>query len=226
METDGILLRAEHIAKSYGRGPARLTVLHEVDLAVRRGEFVAVVGPSGCGKSTLLHILGLMGRPDAGRLEISGRDVVGASKAVRTGLRRRDIGFVFQRFNLLTTISARDNIAVSLRVRGLPVDRTAVTGWLDRMGVAHAASRKPGRMSIGEQQRVAVARALAHRPALLLADEPTGCLDTANAGALLDLIAEAHAGGQTVVMITHSPEAAARAQRTVRMRDGRILDAD
>ena len=224
VESDGLILHAEHLVKSYGRGPARNQVLHGVDLAIRRGEFVSVVGPSGCGKSTLLHILGLMDRPDAGRLSIEGRDVLSGGEARRIDLRRRCIGFVFQRFNLLTTISARENLVVSLRVRGLPVDPRAVAGWLDRMGVGHLARRKSGRMSIGEQQRVAVARALAHRPALLLADEPTGCLDSANAESLLDLLAEANAEGQTIIMITHNAEAAGRAQRTVGMQDGRILD--
>ena len=208
--------------KAYGRGSGRNEVLHGVDLAVRGGEFLAVMGPSGCGKSTLLHVLGLMSRPDAGRLEIDGRDVSAAGEAQRTLLRRRTLGFVFQRFNLITSISAADNVAVSLRIRGIKADQRETCELLDRMGVGHVAKRKSGQMSIGEQQRVAVARALAHRPALLLADEPTGCLDSANADALLDLFHQANAAGQTIVMITHSPFAAARADHILYMKDGRI----
>jgi putative ABC transport system ATP-binding protein len=150
--------------------------------------------------------------------------VAGASAAERTRLRGRLMGFVFQRFNLLTTVSARDNLAISLRLRGLAADDAAIRQWLERVGVAHVAERKSGQMSIGEQQRVAVARALAHRPQLLLADEPTGCLDSANAQALLDLFTQASAAGQTIVMITHSASAAAVAHRVCRMKDGRIED--
>ncbi len=220
--TDAVILRGEGLTKSYGRPPAVNRVLHGVDVSVGRGEFVAIMGPSGCGKSTLLHILGLMSRPDAGRLEIDGQDVTAADERRKTQLRRQALGFVFQRFNLLGTVSAADNIAISLRVRKLPVDDQAIGELLDRMGVAHVAARKSGQMSMGEQQRVAVARALAHRPALLLADEPTGCLDSANAEALLDLLADANAAGQTVVMITHSAAAAGRAGRVLDMKDGRI----
>jgi len=221
-EIDSVILRGEGLTKSYGRPPAVNQVLHGVDVSVGRGEFVAIMGPSGCGKSTLLHILGLMSRPDAGRLEIDGQDVTAADERRRTQLRRQALGFVFQRFNLLGTVSAADNIAISLRVRKLPVDDQAIADLLDRMGVAHVAGRKSGQMSMGEQQRVAVARALAHRPALLLADEPTGSLDSANAEALLDLLADANAAGQTVVMITHSAAAAGRAGRVLDMKDGRI----
>jgi putative ABC transport system ATP-binding protein len=222
MSEDEDILRGQGLVKAYGRGPARNEVLHGVDLTVRQGEFLAVMGPSGCGKSTLLHILGLMSRPDEGRLEIAGQDVCAAPETQRTLLRRRTLGFVFQRFNLVTSISAADNVAVSLRIRGLKADRSAIHEMLDHMGVAHVGGRKSGAMSIGEQQRVAVARGLAHRPALLMADEPTGCLDSANADALLELFRQANAAGQTIVMITHSPSAAAAADRILYMKDGRI----
>jgi len=217
------ILAAERLDKSLGKGAARVHVLRGLDLRVRRGEFLAVMGPSGCGKSTLLHVLGQMTPPDGGRVLFDGRPVAN-SRAARNELRRRAIGFVFQRFNLIDVLSAADNVRISLRVRGLPADGRA--GELfDAMGVAHVAARKPGQMSIGEQQRVAVARAMAHRPAVLLADEPTGNLDSASAEALLALLRRVNRQRrQTIVMITHSEEAAGHADRVVHMRDGRIFD--
>jgi len=221
-DTDNILV-ATGLDKSFGKDPAAVHVLRGLDLQVRRGEFLAVMGPSGCGKSTLLYVLGLMTPPDSGLLSLDGKPVPD-SDAARTLLRRRDIGFVFQRFNLLGTLSAVDNVAVSLRVRGLKND-----GRCDRlfetMGVAHVMHRKPGQMSIGEQQRVAVIRAMAHNPTLLLADEPTGNLDSDNSASLLDMFGRMNRDeGQTIVMITHSPEAATAADRVVHMKDGMILD--
>jgi len=220
-EASGDILTGRGLHKSFGRGRARVHVLRGLDLAVRRGEFLAVMGPSGCGKSTLLHVLGLMTPPEQGQVCLDGRPV-GPGDALRTALRRRRIGFVFQRFNLLAELTGRQNVALSLRVRGLPADGRA-DALLEAMGVAHVARRKPAQMSVGEQQRVAVARALAHAPDLLLADEPTGNLDSDNAAALLDLLRGTNRReGQTIVMITHSAEAAACADRVVRMRDGRI----
>ena len=221
-EGDNIVV-ATGLHKSFGRGRARVHVLRGLDISVRRGEFLAVMGPSGCGKSTLLHVLGLMTPPDEGTISIAGRTVAGR-RAELTALRREQIGFVFQRFNLLGVLTAADNVAVSMRLRGLSPDgRTA--SLLGELGIAHAAGRKVPEMSMGEQQRVAVARALAHRPALLLADEPTGNLDSDNSAALLDIFRRMNRrDGQTVVMITHSAEAAAAADRIVHMRDGRILE--
>jgi putative ABC transport system ATP-binding protein len=216
------IVQARGLTKSYGKGSAATSVLRGAELFVRRGEFVAVMGPSGCGKSTLLHIVGLMDRPDDGTLVIDGQDMTMAGQGERTRLRRDCMGFVFQRFNLLSTVSAADNIAVSLRLHHRPADRLHILRCLQRVGVGHVAQRKSGQMSMGEQQRVAVARALAHEPALLLADEPTGSLDTKNADALLALFTQANAAGQAIVMITHSPAAAQVAHRTCRMQDGRI----
>lgn len=222
---NSVILHASALTKSFGRPPARVDVLHGADLTVRAGEFVAVMGESGCGKTTLLHILGLMSRPETGSLVIQGVDVLAAREAVRTRLRRRVLGFVFQRFNLLGVLSGYDNIALSLRVRGLADRNGRIGELLDQVGVACSASRKAGRMSIGEQQRVAVARALAHSPGLLLADEPTGSLDSANAVALLELFRQANRrDGQTIVMITHSTEAAGYADRVLHMKDGRLHD--
>ena len=223
-QADNILL-AEGLHKTLGRGRAAVHVLRGLNLTVRRGEFLAVMGPSGCGKSTLLHVLGLITPPDAGRVVLNGRGV-GDSASQRTALRRSKIGFVFQRFNLLGVLNALDDVAVSLRIRGLKRDGR-VEALMETLGVAHVARRKPGQMSIGEQQRVAVVRALAHRPALLLADEPTGNLDSANSAALLQTFGRLNrTESQTIVMITHSSEAAAHADRVVHMKDGKLLDAD
>jgi putative ABC transport system ATP-binding protein len=217
------ILTVDNLFKSYGRGPARVEVLHGLGLSVRQGEFLAVMGPSGCGKSTLLHLLGLMDTPDRGRIVFQGQDA-NASAQRRMMLRRRSIGFVFQRFNLLGELGAADNVRLSLRVRALTDDGRA-DELFDKLGVAHVKRRKPGQMSIGEQQRVAVVRALAHRPVLLLADEPTGNLDSRNSQVLLDHFrAINRADGQTIVMITHSAEAAACADRTIRMKDGQIVE--
>jgi len=222
-DTTNILV-AEGLHKSYGRGAAAVHALRGVDLRVGRGQFVAVMGPSGCGKSTLLHVVGLMTPPDAGRIVLDGRQV-GCAAGERNALRRTHVGLIFQRFNLLGELSAADNVAVSLRVRGRAMDGQAER-LFEALGVAHVMRRKPSQMSIGEQQRVAVVRALAHRPALLLADEPTGNLDSANSEALLELLRRVnHQDGQTIVMITHSAAAAAAADRIVHMKDGRIVDA-
>ena len=223
MGQDGDILTARGLWKSYGAGRAVVRVLRGLDLLVRSGEFLAVMGPSGCGKSTLLHVLGLMTPPDDGVVTVGARPVP-PSPAARTLIRRRKMGFVFQRFNLLSVLSAADNVAVSLKVRGLDDDGRAAE-LFEALGVAHVAHRKPAQMSMGEQQRVAVVRALAHRPALVLADEPTGNLDSENAAALLEIFRTVNRQEhQTIVMITHSAQAAAAADRIVRMTDGVLID--
>ena len=219
---DNILV-AKDLHKSFGRGRAATHVLRGLDISVRRGRFLAVMGPSGCGKSTLLHVLGLITPPDAGTTMLDGH-VTGQSASVRAALRRTHIGFVFQRFNLLGVLSAADNVAISLRIRGVKAGGR-VAQLFETLGVSHVANRKPSQMSIGEQQRVAVVRALAHRPSLLLADEPTGNLDSDSSAALLELFRTINRQeNQTILMITHSAEAAACADCTVRMKDGRIID--
>ncbi len=241
MASGDVILAGEDLHKTFGRGSAGVEVLRGLDLEIRRGDFLAVMGPSGCGKSTLLHVLGLMTQPDAGLVRLDGERVGGfgeaedgsiapagpvASERRRTLLRRTKLGFVFQRFNLLGVLTGRDNIRLSLKIRGIR-DCGHVEPLLESMGVAEAAGRKPGNLSIGEQQRLAVARALAGRPELLLADEPTGSLDTENRAALLDVLRGANEDrGQTIVMITHSAGVAASAGRIAYMRDGKILDGD
>jgi putative ABC transport system ATP-binding protein len=223
--SDGNILVARGLEKSYGSGPARVHVLRGLDLTVRRGEFLAVMGPSGCGKSTLLHVLGLVTPPDAGAMELCGQAVPRGGRTIQQ-MRRRNVGMVFQRFNLLGVLTAEQNVDISLRVRGLPRDRARVRALFEEMGVDHVMRRKSGQMSIGEQQRVAVVRAVAHQPDVVLADEPTCNLDSANADRLLELFRRLHEDhGQTIVMITHSAEAASVAGRIVHMKDGILFDS-
>jgi ABC-type lipoprotein export system ATPase subunit len=221
---DDWMLDVRGLHHAYTHGPVVEPVLHGIDLQVRRGEFVVIMGPSGCGKTTLLNILGLMLRPTrAALLRLAGRETLGLSDAERTRLRRQALGFVFQRFNLLPTISVRENVALPLRIRGARADGQ-VQEMLERVGLADCARKKPGQLSVGQQQRVAIARAAVGRPALLLADEPTGNLDSHNAGVVLDLLTQFHRQfGQTIVMITHNEHLTVGADRVLRMQDGRFV---
>jgi len=219
MET---ILEARGLTKVYRTDAAPTAALRGVDLAVRRGEFVSVMGPSGCGKSTLLHLLGLLATPTEGTVVLDGTDTGAISDGRRTRLRRRHIGFVFQRFNLLAALSAEDNVALALRLRHEAV-QTRACEMLAAVGLDDKRRRRPGELSVGEQQRVAIARALVTRPDVLLADEPTGNLDSEASERVLDLIGRFHRdAGQTIVLITHNEKVAERAERLVRMRDGRI----
>ena len=198
-------------------------VLHGLDLKVKRGEFVIVMGPSGCGKTTLLNILGLMMPPTrAAGVSLAGRETLHLSDSARSKLRRETIGFVFQRFNLLPTISAWKNVALPLTIRGVPLDGQ-VDRLLDEVGLSSYARKKPGCLSVGQQQRIAIARAMVTRPALLLADEPTGNLDSSNAQTVLSLLTDFHREhGQTILMITHNEHLAVQADRVIYMQDGRF----
>lgn len=218
-----IILQAEGLCKDFRDGGRVAHVLRGVDLRVERGEFVAVMGPSGCGKTTLLNTLGLMtAATSAARLAVDGVDCLGLSDSGRTRVRREKIGFVFQRFNLLGTLSARRNVELALHLRRMSVDGQ-VEDIIRQVGLSEAAHRKPAHLSMGEQQRVAIARAVVCRPRLLLADEPTGNLDSANAGAVIDLFKHFHRTcGTTVLMITHDRDCAASADRVLKMKDGRI----
>lgn len=205
-------------------GEPPVTVLRDVDLTVGRGEFVAVVGPSGSGKSTLLNVLGLLDSPSAGRYVLDGIDTSTAGQRQRARLRASRIGFVFQSFQLLPHLSVLENAALGglyLGMSGRARTRRAQQ-LLERVGLAHRRDARPTTLSGGERQRVAIARALVAGPRLLLADEPTGNLDTASAAAVLELVEEIHRDGATIVMITHDPGIAARATRAVRITDGRL----
>lgn len=219
------MLRVESISKSYETSDVRTHALAEVTLSVGEGEFVAIMGPSGCGKSTLLNILGLLDRPDAGRIELLGEDVSGASERALTRLRRAAIGFVFQSFNLVDELTVTQNVELGLLYRGASTRerRERVELALDRVGMRHRARHLPQQLSGGQQQRVAVARAIVSDPRLILADEPTGNLDTANGEAVMDLLRHAVGQGTSVVMVTHSLAQADRADRKIQLLDGRIV---
>jgi putative ABC transport system ATP-binding protein len=209
----------------YHVGKIEVPALRGVQMAIRRGEFVAIVGPSGSGKSTLLHLLGGLAHPTSGRVLVDGVEISTSSDAERTRVRRQKIGFVFQRFNLFPTLTVRGNLEIAGQIQGNGVpSRRRVTELLEMIGLSHKIGMKPLDLSAGEQQRVAIARALVNQPALLLADEPTGNLDSVNSRMVLDLFKSLNASnGQTIVMITHNREAAEVADRIVEVRDGQVV---
>jgi putative ABC transport system ATP-binding protein len=217
------MIRVRDLRKTYRAGEVEVHALRGVDLDVEHGEFLAVMGPSGSGKSTLFNILGGLAAPTSGEVFIDGVDLRKLTDSQRTELRQRKVGFVFQKYNLLPTISAGDNIALAQSLAGVTERAADFDETLQLLGIKNRLDHKPRALSGGEQQRVAIARALVNQPALLLADEPTGNLDTANSDAVLDILRRLNKRiGQTILMITHNPEAAAYADRTVTMRDGRI----
>jgi len=218
------IIFTQDLKKTYRVGKVEVPALRGVNLAVQEGEFVAVVGPSGCGKSTLLHILGGLTSPTSGRVLIDGNDFSTMRDADRTRFRRHKIGFVFQRFNLLPTLTARDNIAVAQHIQGNGFNPHRFQALVEVLSIAEKLDHKPYALSGGEQQRVAVARAVICEPKILLADEPTGNLDSENSHMVLGMLRSLNQSfGQTILMITHNPEAAAVADRIVRMRDGRVV---
>lgn len=222
--SDEPIISIRQLRKIYRVGEVDVQALRGVDLDIGRGEFVSIVGPSGSGKSTLFHIVGGLAAPTSGTVHIAGRDLLGMTDAERTELRKTSVGFVFQKYNLLPTLTARDNIEIARFIahKDGPLDQS-FADVLQLLGIAGRLDHKPRALSGGEQQRVAIARAIVNHPAILLADEPTGNLDTENSTAVLALLAGLNKRlGQTILMITHNPEAAAYGHRIVRMRDGRI----
>jgi putative ABC transport system ATP-binding protein len=219
------ILEAIALERVHGRGANTVAALRGVDLAVAHGEFVAVTGPSGCGKSTLLNLLGGLDRPTGGEVRLGGERLDDASEARRARLRRRELGFVFQFFNLIANLSVADNVELPALLAGVPTReaRGRTAELLERLGLAEVAGRVPGDLSGGQQQRVAIARALVNRPGVLLADEPTGNLDTAAAREVITILRERHAEGQAIVLVTHDLRSASAADRVVRMRDGQIV---
>jgi len=219
------ILKAENLEKIYRVGKVDVPALRGVSLAAQEGEFIAVMGPSGCGKSTMLHLLGGLLTPTRGRIVVDGEDLTAASDAKRTDIRRRKIGFVFQRFNLFPTLTAEGNLRLAERIHGNGADDPARRREILRMlRLEDKMHHKPLELSGGEQQRVALARAVVNRPAIVLADEPTGNLDSENSALVLKMFRELNDRfNQTIIMITHNPEAAAACQRVIQMRDGHIV---
>ena len=222
------IIEVRELRKIYRVGDVDVAALRGLDLDVLPAEFLSIVGPSGSGKSTLFHIIGGLAPPTSGRVRVADRDLATLTEAGRTRLRRRTVSFVFQKFNLLPNLTARDNIAVARHLAGLGLKPDAQFEEVVRLlGIARRLDHKPNALSGGEQQRVAIARAIVNHPAILLADEPTGNLDTENSKAVLEVLRDLNERlGQTILMITHNPEAAAYGHRTVHMRDGRIVDGD
>jgi putative ABC transport system ATP-binding protein len=221
------LLTVADVSRIYAGGSATVTALAGVSFAIERGDFVALMGPSGCGKSTLLHLCGAMDRPTSGRITLEGRDLGTLSDDELTRLRRDRIGFVFQFFNLLPTLTLADNIALPCLLAGLPAAEAEARAarLAARVGIAHRLGHYPQEVSGGELQRAAIARALVHDPAIVVADEPTGNLDSDSGARVLALLAELNRGlGVTILLATHAPEVAAAAGRVLRMRDGRLAE--
>jgi putative ABC transport system ATP-binding protein len=218
------IIATRSLKKTYRVGKVDVPALRGVDLLVQEGEFVAVVGPSGCGKSTLLHILGGLTPPTGGQVLVDGNDFSTMSDADRTRFRRHKIGFVFQRFNLLPTLTARDNIALAQHIQGNGFNPHRFDAVVDLLGIRNKLDHRPYALSGGEQQRVAIARAVICEPKIVLADEPTGNLDTENSQTVLNMLRTLNRSfRQTILMITHNPEAADVADRRIRMRDGHII---
>jgi len=220
------LLETIDLRKTYKIGKIEVEALQGVNLRIREGELVAIMGPSGCGKSTLMHLLGAMTRPTAGKVLIDGDDIAGMNDGQLTEVRRNKIGFVFQKFNLLPTLTAGDNIAVARHIhgRGGPEHDQHLEEILQMLMIQDKMGRKPSELSGGEQQRVAIARSVANRPAILLADEPTGSLDTKNSEIVLNMFRELNRRfRQTIILVTHNPELVIYTDRLIEMRDGVIV---
>jgi putative ABC transport system ATP-binding protein len=218
------IIATQDLKKIYRLGKVEVPALRGVDLLVYEGEFVAVAGPSGCGKSTLLHVLGGLTQPTSGKVLVDGNDYSVMSDADRTRFRRHKIGFVFQRYNLLPTLTAQQNIALAQHIQGNGFNPHRFEAAVEMLGVQGKLNHKPYALSGGEQQRVAIARAVICEPKILLADEPTGNLDTENSQIVLNMMRALNRSfRQTILMITHNPEAAAVADRIIRMRDGQVI---
>jgi putative ABC transport system ATP-binding protein len=223
------IIQAENLSKLYRVGKVEIHALQGVSFTVEEGEFVSIVGPSGSGKSTLFYILGGLTPPTSGRVIIGGVDFAALTDAQRTAMRKEKIGFVFQKFNLLPTLSARDNISIAHDIAGRngSLDKDYMQRVTRLLGIDDRLDHRPAELSGGQQQRVALARALVNRPAIILADEPTGNLDTKNSEIVLSMLRQSNQEfGQTVLMITHNPEAATYGDRILHMRDGRMVTAE
>lgn len=225
-ESDSALLRLDGVTKVFVTDEVETHALAGIHMDIKRGEYVSISGPSGCGKSTLLAILGLLDSPTDGTFTLNGNAVQSLKMSERARIRNREIGFIFQAFNLIGDLTVYENVELPLTYRGMgSADRKKrVHEALERVGMSHRVKHYPSQLSGGQQQRVAVARALAGDPSILLADEPTGNLDSANGEAVMDLLRELHRGGATICMVTHDPRYARYADRSIRLFDGRIVE--
>ena len=223
--TVAAVIELSGVSKVYGKGEAEVRALDSVDIAIERGDFVAIIGASGSGKSTMMNIIGCLDAPSTGSYRLDGINTRELDEYQQAQIRNRKIGFVFQNFNLISRTKAVDNVAMPLAYAkvGRHERRSRALAMLDTVGLSSRAGHKPSQLSGGQQQRVAIARALVTNPVLLLADEPTGALDSRSSNDILDLFGTLHASGRTIVMITHEMDVAERAGRVVRMQDGRIV---
>jgi putative ABC transport system ATP-binding protein len=221
------LIKLQAVTKVFLTDEVETHALAGIDMVVGRGEYVSIAGPSGCGKSTLLSILGLLDTPSKGSYTLNSRQVAELSPSERARVRNREIGFIFQSFNLIGDLSVFENVELPLTYRGMggAERRQRVTAALERVGMAHRAKHLPSQLSGGQQQRVAVARAVAGEPLILLADEPTGNLDSKSGESVMDLMSELHQAGATICMVTHDPRYARHAQRSIHLFDGRVVEA-
>jgi putative ABC transport system ATP-binding protein len=219
------MLRMTNLSRVYRTDMVETSALDGIDLTFARGEFVAIMGPSGCGKSTLLNIIGMLDSPTAGSYLFDGTEVAGLNEAALSDIRKSAIGFIFQSFNLVDELTVRENIELALLYHGIPAARRRerVDAVMDKVGIGHRAKHRPSQLSGGQQQRVAVARAVVGEPKLILADEPTGNLDTAHGDEVMRMLRTLNDEGATIAMVTHSPAHAAFAQRTVDILDGRVI---
>ena len=220
------MIKLSRVSKVHQAGEVQTTALDSIDLDIKAGEYVSITGPSGCGKSTLLNILGLLDVPNQGEYWIDGQNVAGWSESRLNNMRRGRIGFIFQSFNLIEELTVFENIELALEYTDMPAveRRQHVGAMLEKLGIAHRADHKPSQLSGGQQQRVAIARALVARPTMLLADEPTGNLDSAHGDDVMQLLKTINQEGTTVVMVTHSAAHAAQASRALHLLDGRIVN--
>jgi putative ABC transport system ATP-binding protein len=218
------IITATDISKTYPRGREEVCALRGVNIAIEPGEFVSIVGPSGAGKTALMNILGCLDAPTGGKLAIDGIDVIGKKEAELVKIRREHIGFVFQQFFLIPTLTVGENTGLPLIFSGRPYDRQRIESLLGKVGLSHRADHLPGQLSGGEMQRVAIARALVNNPRILLADEPTGNLDSVTADGIYRLFDELHKQGITVIVVTHNRELAQRAGRVITLRDGCVVN--
>jgi len=220
------LIKLEGVTKVFLTDEVETHALSGIHMDIRKGEYVSIAGPSGCGKSTLLSILGLLDTPTDGTYILNGRPVQGLTLPERARIRNREIGFIFQSFNLIGDLTVYENVELPLTYRGMPASerKTRVPEALEKVGMGHRAKHLPSQLSGGQQQRVAVARALAGSPAVLLADEPTGNLDSKNGDAVMELLHSLHRAGSTIVMVTHDTRFARHAERTIHVFDGRVVE--